>query len=71
MQIVSIIFIIFIIVVWACSGFAVVDRWARNNVPLNIISILIFVCPVINTLLAIYYAYPTCKETLSKIFKNN
>ena len=71
MQIVLIIFIIFIIVVWVCSGFAIVDRWARNNVPTNILSVLILLCPVINTLLALYYGYPEFKETLSKICKNN
>lgn len=71
MQIVSIIFIIFIIVVWVCSWFAIVDRWARNNVPTNILSVLILLCPVINTLLALYYGYSEFKETLSKIIKNN
>ena len=69
MQIVSIIFIIFIIVVWVCSWFAIADRWARNNVPTNILSVLILLCPVINTLLALYYGYPEFKETLSKILK--
>ena len=38
---------------------------------LIIFAVFIWACLVINTLLAIYYAYPTCKETLSKIFKNN
>lgn len=71
MQIILIIFIIFIIVVWVCSGFAIVDRWVKNNVPTNILSVLILLCPVINTLLALYYGYPEFKETLSKIFKNN
>ena len=51
--------------------FAIIDRWAKNDVPINMISIAILICPVINTLLAIYYAKPTCKGTLSKIFKNN
>ena len=68
MQIVSIIFIIFI---WACSGVAIIDKWFKNNVPINILSILILLCPVINTLLALYYGYPEFKETLSKIFKKN
>ena len=71
MQIVSIIFIIFIIFIWACSWFAVIDKWFKNDVPINILSALILLCPVINTLLALYYSYPEFKETLSKIFKNN
>lgn len=53
------------------STFAVIDRWSKNNVPTNIVSILILICPIINTLLALYYLYPEFKETLSKIFKNN
>ena len=71
MQIVSIIFIIFVIFIWACSGVAVIDKWFKNDVPTNILSVLILLCPVINTLLALYYGYPKFKETLSKIFKNN
>ncbi len=53
------------------SAFAVIDRWSKNNIPTNIVSILILICPIINTLLALYYMYPEFKETLSKIFKNN
>lgn len=53
------------------SAFAVIDRWSKNNVPTNIVSILILLCPIINTLLTLYYMYPEFKETLSKIFKNN
>ena len=53
------------------SAFAVTYRWNENNVPFNIISALILVCPIINTLLALYYLYPELTETLSKIFKNN
>ena len=71
MQIVSIIFIIFIIFIWACSWFAVIDKWFKNDVPINILSALILLCPVINTLLALYYGYPELTKTLSKIFKNN
>lgn len=53
------------------SIFAVIDKWTKNNVPTNIVSILILLCPIINTLLALYYLYPEFTETLSKIFKNN
>ena len=66
-----------IIIVFACiaiyvgSAFAVIDKWTKNNVSFNIVSILILVCPIINTLLALYYGYPEFTETLSKIFKNN
>lgn len=38
---------------------------------LIIFAVFIWACPVVNILLAIYYAYPTYKETLSKIFKKN
>ena len=69
MQIGSIIFIIFVIFIWACSWFAIIDKWVKNDVPTNILSVLILLCPVINTLLALYYGYPEFKETLSKILK--
>ena len=66
-----------IIIVFACiaiyvgSAFAIIERYAKNDVPTNIVSIAILICPIINTLLALYYGYPEFKETLSKIFKNN
>ena len=53
------------------SAFAVINKWTSNNVPMNIVSILILLCPIINTLLALYYLYPELTNTLSKIFKNN
>lgn len=67
----SIIIVFAGIAIYVGSAFAVIDKWIKNNVPFNIISILILVCPIINTLLALYYLYPEFTETLSKIFKNN
>lgn len=58
-------------VIYIGSAFAVINKWTSNGVPVNIVSILILVCPIINTLLALYYLYPELTETLSKIFKNN
>ena len=69
--------VILIILVFTCaviyigSAFAVMYRWDENNVSFNIVSALILACPIINTLLALYYLYPEFTETLSKIFKNN
>ena len=60
-----------IVLIWICSIVAIIERYAKNDVPMNMVSIAILICPIINTLLAIYYAKPTCKGTLSKIFKNN
>lgn len=56
---------------WIGSMVAIIDKWAKNNVPTNLLSVLILLCPIINTLLALYYVYPEYKKTLSKIFKNN
>ena len=67
----SIIIVFAGIAIYVGSAFAVIDKWTKNNVPFNIVSVLILVCPIINTLLALYYLYPEFKETLSKIFKNN
>ena len=67
----SIIIVFAGIAIYVGSVFAIIDKWTKNNVPTNIVSILILVCPIINTLLALYYGYPEFKETLSKIFKNN
>ena len=67
----SIIIVFAGIAIYVGSSFAVIDKWTKNNVSFNIVSILILVCPIINTLLALYYLYPEFTETLSKIFKNN
>lgn len=67
----SIIIVFAGIAIYVGSVFAVIDKWTKNNIPFNIVSILILVCPIINTLLALYYLYPEFTETLSKIFKNN
>ena len=68
MQIILIMIIVFI---WICSIVAIIEGYAKNDVPINMVSIAILICPIINTLLALYYGYPEFKETLSKIFKNN
>ena len=67
----SIIIVFAGIAIYVGSAFAVIDKWTKNNVPFNIVSVLILVCPIINTLLALYYMYPELTKTLSKIFKNN
>ena len=69
--ILSIIIVFAGITIYIKSASAVMDRWTKINVPINIVSILILVCPIINTLLALYYLYPELTRTLSKIFKNN
>lgn len=72
MYLVLLIIIVFAcLAIWIGSAFAIINKWVKNNVPTNILSVLILLCPVINTLLALYYGYPEFKETLSKIFKNN
>ena len=67
----SIIIVFAGIAIYVGSAFAVIYRWDENNVPFNIVSVLILVCPIINTLLALYYIYTELTKTLSKIFKNN
>ena len=67
----SIIIVFADIAIYIGSAFTVIDKWTKNNVPTNIVSILILLCPIINTLLALYYLYPEFTKTLSKIFKNN
>ena len=59
------------IAIYIGSALTVIGRWTEIDVPTNIITILILVCPIINTLLALYYLYPELTKTLSKIFKNN
>ena len=54
------------IAIYVGSAFAVIYRRDENNVPFNIVSVLILLCPIINTLLALYYLYPEFKEILSK-----
>lgn len=67
----SIIIVFAGIAIYIGSVFAVINRWTKIKVPFNIVSMLILVCPIINTLLALYYLHPELTETLSKIFKNN
>lgn len=67
----SIIIVFTGVAIYIGSAFAVINSWVKNNVPTNILSVLILLCPIINTLLALYYLYPEFTETLSKIFKNN
>ena len=67
----SIIIVFAGIAIYVGSALTIINRWTEINVPTNIITILILVCPIINTLLALYYLYPELTETLSKIFKNN
>lgn len=72
MYLVLLIIIVFAgIAIYVGSVFAVINRWTEINVPFNILSMLILLCPIINTLLALYYLRPELTETLSKIFKNN
>ena len=48
MYLVLSIIIVFVgIAIYIVSAFAVIDRWAKINVPTNIVSILILVCPII------------------------
>ena len=69
--VISIIIVFTSAAIYIGSAFAVMYKWDENNVPFNIVSALILACPIINTLLALYYMYPELTETLSKIFKNN
>lgn len=72
MYLVLLIIIVFAgIAIYVGSTFAIINRWTEIDVPFNIVSTLILLCPIINTLLALYYMYPELTETLSKIFKNN
>ena len=50
----SIIIVFAGIAIYVGSAFAVIYRWDENNVPFNIVSVLILVCPIINTLLELY-----------------
>lgn len=67
--VISIIIVFTGVAIYIGSAFAVMYKWDENNVPFNIMSALILACPIINTLLALYYLYPEFKETLSKILK--
>lgn len=51
-----------IVFIWICSIVAIIERYAKNDVPMNMVSIAILICPIINTLLAIYYTNLLIKE---------
>lgn len=70
-SVLSIIIVFASIAIYVGSALAIINKYDKNNVPCNIVSTSILLCPIINTLLALYYLYPELTETLSKIFKNN
>lgn len=56
MYLILLIIIVFTgVTIYIGSVFAVMYRWDENNVTFNIVSALILACPIINTLLALYY----------------
>lgn len=67
----AIILILFVIcvIIYACSANTILTKWQVVEIPTNLISGIFAVCPVLNTLLALYYTYPEYKETFIKIFK--
>ncbi len=65
--IVVLVFVAFII--YACSINALMTHFSNKSVPTNIISTLLVLFPIVNTLVAIYLGIPEYKNTLKLIFK--
>ena len=69
----SVIFAIFLVAIWAISGLVIVNRCEKKKVPDNCLIWFLIICPIINTILAIYFCcrYGNYKESLKILFSND
>ncbi len=56
-------------IIYACSINSLLTYFSNKSVPTNIISSLLVLFPIVNTLVAIYLGIPEYKNTLKLIFK--
>ena len=68
-----VIFLLFLLVIWLISSFALADRCDQKQVPGNCLIWFLIICPIINTILVIYfcYKYDNYKESLKILFSND
>lgn len=68
-----VVFLLFLLAIWAISSFALANRCDQKQVPNNCLIWFLITCPIINTILAIYFCckHNNCKESLKILFSND
>ena len=67
------IFLLFLLVIYLISSFTLANRCDQKQVPDNCLIWFLIMCPIINTILAIYFCYKhnNYKESLKILFSND
>lgn len=70
---IDILFVIFLVALWIISSFALSNRCDQKKVPDNCLIWFLIMCPIINTVLVIYFCYKcnNYKESLKILFSND
>lgn len=70
---INMLFILFLVALWIISVFALEDRCERKKVPNNCLIWFLIVCPIINTILVIYFCYKHNNyiDSLKILFSND
>lgn len=60
-------------VIYLVSCGIIINRCEKKNVPDSCLIVLLTLCPVVNTLLAIYFTvkFDNCKESFKTLFSND
>ena len=64
---------VFLVTVWITSGYCIIDRCDKRQVPDSCLIQLLALCPIVNTLIAMYLGmrYGNWKESLKVLFSND
>ena len=67
------VFLLFLLAIWVISSIALANRCEQKQVPGNCLIWFLIICPIINTILAIYFCYKqnNYKESLKILFSND
>lgn len=70
---INMLFILFLVALWITSVFALLDVCEQKKVPDNCLIWFLIVCPIVNTILVIYFCYKhnNYKDSLKILFSND
>lgn len=70
---INMLFILFLVALWIISIFALGDICEKKKVPDNCLIWFLIVCPIVNTVLVIYFCYKhnDYKDSLKILFSND
>ena len=68
-----VVFLLFLLAIWVISSIALANRCEQKQVPGNCLIWFLIICPIINTILAIYFCYKhnNCKKSLKILFSDD